>query len=194
MAGHVHSHGDTPPHEHEGAMPGHTHDATPTAPTTGTAPVAAAPTTAAAVEVGPSPGGLTTRLLLTILGAAAMILGAFLEWLNEASGTEITYRVFFSTDATAGESGLIASAGFVLIVLGLLALLGTAFRTGWLTRLAGALGLVALVLLVISTYGADGTVGNLGPGFWLSALGSLLALIGGFFGSRPRVVATSVRA
>jgi hypothetical protein len=202
MTEHVHTHGDSPPHAHEGATPGHTHDSgvtTMTTPQTDPTaqPVATVPaeTVPAAVEVGPSGGGIAGRLILTVLGAAGMIVGAFLEWGAGAAGTEVEYRAFFDTDAAGGETvGFATSAGFVLIVLGLLALLGMAFRTGWLTRLAGALGLVALVLLVVTLYRADETLSFFQIGFWLSAAGSLVALIGGFLGSRPRVVATSVPA
>jgi hypothetical protein len=203
MTEHVHTHGDDAPHAHEGATPGHTHDGgvtTTTAPTTDPTaqPVAAPSATAtvpAAVEVGPSGGGIAARIALTLVGAAAMIVGAFLEWGGGTAGTEVEYRAFFDTDAGGGETvGFATSAGFVLIVLGLLALLGMAFRTGWLTRLAGALGLVALVLLVVTLYRADESLSFLQIGFWVSAAGSLVALIGGFLGSRPRVVATSVPA
>lgn len=203
MTEHVHTHGNAPPHAHEGATPGHTHDdaATtttsvppldPTAQPVATGPVAMAP---AAVEIGPSGSGIALRMILTVLGAAGMIVGAFLEWGADRIGTEVEFRAFFDTDAVGGPTvGFVTSAGFVLIVLGLLALLGLAFRTGWLTRLAGALGLVALVMLVITQYQADETLSFFQIGFWLCAAGSLVALIGGFLGSRPRIVATSVPA
>ncbi|MGH2661860.1 MAG: hypothetical protein ACRDH8_03430 [Actinomycetota bacterium] len=200
MTEHVHTHGDAPPHAHEGATPGHTHDG----PATTTAvpavdptaqPVATTATAPAAVEVGPSGGGIALRMALTVLGAAGMIVGAFLKWGAERIGTEVEFRAFFDTEAVGGPTvGFATSTGFALIVLGLLALLGMAFRTGWLTRLAGALGLVALVMLVITQYQADETLSFFQIGFWVCAAGSLVALIGGFLGSRPRIVATSVPA
>ena len=157
-----------------------------------TAPVA---TTPAAVEVGPSGAGIAVRIVLTVLGAAAMIVGAFLDWGGGTKGTEIEWRAFYDTNAAGGGTvGFVTSVGMVFIVLGLLALLGLAFRTGWLTRVAGALGLVAAVLITITLYRAGEGLSFWGIGFWTSALGSLVALIGGFFGSRPRVVATTVPA
>jgi hypothetical protein len=190
MATTPHTHGNAPPHEHADDYAGHTHDAvTPqTSPTT-TAPPATAPG-AASVEVGPSGGGVAARIVLTILGAAGMIAGAFLAWGGDATGTEVEFKVFYSTEV-GGQSGIASSAGLVFIVLGLLALLGLAFRTGWLTRLAGALGIVAAVLVVISAYRADESITFFELGFWLCAGGSLVALIGGFLGSRERVVARS---
>ena len=85
MANDVHTHPGAAPHEHDGDAPGHTHD-----PTTAVAPATAAPaaapvaTTPAAVEVGPSGGGVATRMGLTLLGAAGMIFGAFLPWFTSA--------------------------------------------------------------------------------------------------------------
>jgi hypothetical protein len=191
----AHTHEGYAPHEHDGAIPGHTHDDATTTAAPAAAPAAApVATTPAAVEVGPSGGGVATRMILTILGAAGMIFGAFLPLAFDLAGTETPFRLLFSTEG-GDAAGIASSAGAVLIVLGLLALVGLAFRTGWLTRLAGALGLVTLVLLVITMMRGDfGDIGTFQIGFWISALGSLLALIGGFFGSRPRVVATSVPA
>jgi hypothetical protein len=186
MATTPHTHGNAPPHEHADDHAGHTHDAPQTAPTTA-APAATAPG-AASVEVGPSGAGVAARIVLTILGAAGMIGGAFLTWGGDAVGTEVEFKVFYSAEAGA-ESGIVTSAGLVFIVLGLLALLGMAFRTGWLTRLAGALGVVAGVLVIISIYRADQSITFFELGFWLCAGGSLVALIGGFLGSRERVVA-----
>jgi hypothetical protein len=227
----AHSHGNAPPHEHEGATPGHTHEAGDTA-GTGTTPVAPAGTAAAgtaaaghshpgtgshthaddapghthdapaaaAVDVRPTAGGLTTRILLTVLGAAGMIIGAFLTWFRfeegvppgtDLAGTNTSWSIFYSTDFPFGAD-LIQSAGAVTILLGILALLGLALRTGWLTTLAGVLGLIAFALVVISLFrveGQDYGITNVGIGLWVVLAGSILAILGGFFGSRPRAVA-----
>ncbi|HJV04403.1 MAG TPA: hypothetical protein VJ868_03995, partial [Actinomycetota bacterium] len=81
------------------------------------------------------------------------------------------------------------SVGFVTIILGLLALLGMAFRTGWLTRIAGALGIVVFVLYAITLYRVPGDAGfgEIGIGAWLVLIGGILALIGGFLGTRTVV-------
>jgi hypothetical protein len=206
-----HTHAGSAPHEHEGDAPGHTHDE----PTTGTtAPVAAAPavvptaTTTAPVDVGPSAGGLSMRIILTLLGAALMIGGAFLGWFNfgdvpegaqvpGAAGIELSWKVFYDAGVeNPFDSSFFTSAGFISIILGLLALLGLALSTGWLTRLAGALALVAIVAYAITLYrveGADLNIGELGLGAWLVALGGLIVLIAGFLGAR-RVVTAQVPA
>jgi hypothetical protein len=181
----VHSHGNAT-HDHADAAPGHTHD-----------PTAAGPDRVPAVaDAGPAPGGLALRVILTLAGAAGLIVGAFLTWLirdeSSAAGTGIDWKALFFADI--GRAGFLRSAGLVAIVIGLLALLGLAARRGWLTVLAGVLGIAAFVVMLIGVYRADGNIANIGLGLWLVLAGSVAALIGGFFASRSRVVATTRRA
>ena len=204
MPQHTHSHAGGPDHEHEGATPGHSHDAAAAPP-----PPAAAPaTTTAAVDVGPSAGGLSARIILTLVGAAAMIGGSFLNWFafpnadqipegvdTGTAGIEWNWSVLYSTDDPF-DASFFTSIGFVVIVLGLLALLGLALRTGWLTRLSGVLAIVVLVLYAITLYRVpedDLGISNIGIGAWVVAAGGLIVLIAGFLGSR-RVVAAQVPA
>jgi hypothetical protein len=82
----------------------------------------------------------------------------------------------------------LTSAGFVVIAIAVLALLGLAGN--WITRLAGALGIAAFVLFAISVYRAETTsafLESIQVGAWLVLAGSVVALIGGFVGTR-RVV------
>ena len=52
--------------------------------------------------------------------------------------------------------------------------------SGWLTRLAGALGIIAFALFAIGVYRVPG--GQLiDAGAWICVAGSALALVGGFF-------------
>jgi hypothetical protein len=207
-----HTHGDSAPHDHEGDAPGHTHDAPTTAGTTPVAPVATtAATTTAPVGVGPSAGGLSMRIILTLLGAALMIGGAFLTWFNfgdvpegalvpGGAGTELNWSILYSTESPFGTpddpQGFFTSIGFVAIILGLLALLGLALSTGWLTRVAGVLGILIVVAYAITLYrveGEDLSISQVGLGAWLVVLGGLIVLIAGFLGSR-RVVTAQVPA
>lgn len=178
----VHSHGDVS-HDHADAAPGHTHERVPDAPDT----------VPAVVDVGPPAGGLALRVLLTLLGAAGMILGSFLTWLARddvsAAGTGLDWRVLFFGDLA--RAGMFRSAGLIVIVIGLVALLGLALRRGWLTVLAGVLAIVAFAVMVIQEYRADGGIGNVRLGLWVVLAGGVAALIGGFFASRSRVVATT---
>jgi hypothetical protein len=130
------------------------------------------------------------RLVLTILGAGAMIVGSFLPWVLNTSngsldGTELPLRSFYRPIFGEGSS-FIASPGAVMILLGLIALLGMAGWGGWLTRIAGALGIIAFVLVVIEMNRADLSLPNdIGPGMWVALAGSVVALVGGFFSVAP---------
>ena len=152
-----------------------------------------------AYEVRPAMGSLSMRILLTLLGAAALIVSAFLEWFlgpSEIVGTDLTLRVFWPLGELGDTSpGFAQSAGLVAIALGALALLGLAFRMGWLTRLAGALGLVGFAMYAIRIYRtADtGLLDAIGLGAWLFLLGSIITLLGGFMGTARKVVVPEER-
>lgn len=197
----THTHGSAPPHEHEGAAPGHTHDTTVDDVDHAHGPDVAPST--AVVDVSPSPAGLAIRLVLSVLGAAGMIIGAFLSWLRfdegmappgvGLTGLDVSNSIFYSTDDPFGAS-FIESAGLVAIVLGVVALLGMALRTGWLTSVAGALGIIAFALVLITLYRVEDAgfdVSNVAIGLWVVLAGGVLALIGGFFGPRPTAVTTA---
>jgi hypothetical protein len=180
----AHSHPGTGEHTHADDAPGHSHDAPPRS----------------GVEVGPSGSGMAARVIFTLLAAAGLIVGAFLAWFSFGdqevpatiglNGVDVSYSVFYSTDDPFGAS-FATSAGLVTIVLGVLALLGLVFRTGWLTTLAGVLGIVAFALVLITLFrveGQDFGIQNVGLGLWLVLAGGVLGVIGGFFGARARVV------
>ena len=133
-------------------------------------------------------GGVAIRLALTLLGAAGLIIGAFLEWVGTVDGIDLGIEAFFNTDF--GEAGnFVSTVGFVSIVLGLIAIVGLAPRSGWLTRLAGALAIVGFVLFLIQLYQVEGDGSAPELGAWLAVVGGVIALIGGFFGTRPSVAA-----
>ena len=186
MGNDAHSHGDGP-HAHPGATRGHTHDAP-----TGPAPEETTRAPAAATDAAPSAGGLTLRILLTLLGAGAMIIGAFLDWLGGEPGSILEWAVFYAPRDPTAQATLATSAGGVFVLLALLALVGLAFRTGWLTRLAAALALAGWVMIVITLFrfeipplgGSATGLGAIQLGLWAILGGSLVALVGGFFGSR----------
>src|SRR5207253_10232121 len=83
--------------------------------------------------------GLVVRIVLTLLGAAGMIVGAFLKWIHGITGVQLDARALWRTEFL-NTSTFVRTAGFVVIVLALLAIVGLAPRGGWLTRLAGVLG------------------------------------------------------
>ena len=135
---------------------------------------------------GWSVGGMVARILLTSLGAAGLIVGAFVHWIQNITGVRLDDRVLYRTTFLSTGT-FVRTVGFAMIVLGLLALLGLAPRSGWLSRLAGALGIIGFVLVVIEMFRVTGDQ-TLQAGAWICLAGGVVALIGGFFGTR-RVVA-----
>lgn len=130
--------------------------------------------------------GSAARRLLTLLGAAALIVGAFLKWVGDAVGTSVTAQSFVDPGFT--RSNFVSSAGLVMIVLGVVALLGLLLRTGWLTALAGGLAVVAFALFVVNIYRSEANIGDLGIGLWVCLAGGIAALLAGFVRKqRPRM-------
>jgi hypothetical protein len=140
-------------------------------------------------------GGLAARIVLTLVGAAGLIVGAFMKWAPGTTGTtgskligvDLTGRALVQTTFRDSNS-FVSTVGFGVIVLGLLAIVGLAFRSGWLTRLVGAVGIAGFVLFVIEVYRANLTVTDVGVGAWMCLGGALVALIAGFLGTRPGAV------
>lgn len=135
---------------------------------------------------------LAVRILLTLVGAAAMIVSMFMDWVRSTLATDISVRALFQTGQVRNPT-FVESIGFVMLVLGLLAIVGLAPRTGWLTSLAGALGIALLVLLLVQMYRSPGnlTVSDLDVGAWIGVAGSFVALIAGFFGARTTAVVST---
>jgi hypothetical protein len=182
----AHTHTDADEHTHEDAD--HTHD----------------DERRTEVAVGPGAGGMVSRVVLTLLGAAGLIIGAFLPWFRfevgeiqagtNLTGVNTSWTMFYSTDFPF-PADIYQSAGGVMILLGILAILGLVFRTGWLSTLAGVLGIVGVALVVISLLRVtdiETGFSNIGIGLWITLAGAVLAVLGGFFGARPRVVTRTV--
>jgi hypothetical protein len=153
------------------------------------APPADLPPTSA--RRGFSWGSLAVRFLLSLLGAAGLVFGAFLVWVHQskAKGVDVSARAFFESNFTT-HAQFAKSLGFAFIILGLLAIVGMAFRSGWLTSLVGALGIVGFVLFIIELHRSNASLpGSIGPGAWIALTGGLLALVGGILGARARPLA-----
>jgi len=123
--------------------------------------------------------------VLTLLGAAGLIIGSFTNVVNGTSGTNVPFRALWTTDFTGAT--FITSLGFAMIVVALVAIVGMSLRTGWLTSFAGAVGIVAVILFIIEVGRGNGGLNGVDLGVWLWGIGSLLCLIGGFFGTRRQV-------
>jgi hypothetical protein len=138
------------------------------------------------------------RWIFTLLGAGGLIAGAFLNWIRslDALGIELNIRMLWQPDVEPKilTGGGLDSVGFVALVLGAIAILGLAPRTGWLTSLAGALGVAQATLFLVTANRAFGywgpprtmSVGDIQAGVWLLVAGGLVAFVAGFFGHRRR--------
>jgi len=128
------------------------------------------------------PGVEISRVLLSLIGGGALVVGAFLDWTRGVIGTNLTnhslYRIEFGSN-----SDIVQTVGGIAIVLGLLAVLGLVDRTGWLTRLAGALGVILFVLFAIEDYRS--TFHSLQTGSWVVLAGGIVLLFAGLLGPRP---------
>jgi hypothetical protein len=133
---------------------------------------------------------MAVRGVLTLAGAAGMIVGAFMDWTGGRSGVNLGIRSLWTTEFSTSGASFVATVGFVFIVLGLLAIVGLSPATGWLTRLAGALGIAGFVLFAIQIYRADLTASDIQMGAWVALAGSVVALVGGFLGGHRTAVAT----
>lgn len=60
-----------------------------------------------------------------------MVFGAFMPWVRDVLGTNLSWKAFYSTDLGHAHS-FVESVGFVFIVLALLGIVGLAARTGGL--------------------------------------------------------------
>lgn len=90
------------------------------------------------------------RLLLTLFGALAMILGALLPWRagSEQRGVDLNAATFartfdFRINLRGAESSI--SVGLVIMALGLLMIFGVGGRSGRLSRVAAVVGAILLI-------------------------------------------------
>jgi hypothetical protein len=128
---------------------------------------------------------VTARLVLTGLGAAGLIVGAFLKWTRDIAGTDVSWRAVYQS-TFGSTTDITRSLGGASILLGLIAVLGLIERSGWLTRLAGAVGVVGFILFVIQVERSSNH--GLQVGSWLMLAGSILCLAAGMGAGRTVVV------
>jgi hypothetical protein len=139
----------------------------------------------------PRPVRPVLRVLFTLLGAALLFGGTFMQWVGtSSSGADLTY-VRYCQDVAAGftlDCGqlpqipafmptLLVSAGLVTVVLAVMALLGLT-GTGALTRFAG-IAAILFVLAVVFVRALAGANLDIGQGVLVIVTGGVVAVIGG---------------
>jgi hypothetical protein len=146
------------------------------------------------IQLASSQRGLV-RVILTLLGGLAMILGALLPFVagDESSAVELTaariadelneWRPNLSLVVEAGGVEDVVSLGLGLMVLGGLVIFGLTGRSGRLTRLAA---LVGAAVVIVSFVAVARLVDGSGPasGAALALAGCVTGYVGGLLASR----------
>ncbi len=128
------------------------------------------------------------RVLLTLLGGLAMIVGAMLP---VRSGSRLPllqvnaalFERIFGQDFNLVDAANLVSVGLIVIVLAGLMMFGLTGRSGRLTRLCAVLG-VLLVVATLVAIGASGRGVTPGSGSLLVLLGCVSGYIGGLLARR----------
>src|ERR671937_461059 len=87
------------------------------------------------------------RTVLMLPGLGLMIWGSFLDWCD-SPGVDHSARIFV-VQAFGEPKHFLESAGFVIILLAVTGLVGLVFRLSLLTRVTGAVGIIAFLLFSV---------------------------------------------
>lgn len=94
-------------------------------------------------------------MILGFIGGALVIAGAFFSWIapaTSAEGTSMPISLFWSTEFSTTDSNpsFLASAGFIVILIEAITLIGALLNRGGWVLYGGILALIAFVLIAIS--------------------------------------------
>lgn len=128
------------------------------------------------------------RLLLTMFGALAMILGVFLPWLAVSGqrGVDLTVATLaqiFGFSLNLRGAAFLVSVGLAIIALAMLMIFGLSGRSGRLSRLSALMAAVLLVGTFVAIVGAGGDLGP-GRGAILVLAGCIAGYVGGLLARR----------
>jgi hypothetical protein len=138
---------------------------------------------------------MVARVVLTLIGAGALVVSAFLNWIRDVEGVNLSVRSLWQDNGIELKTGsFVETIGFAMIVLGLVAIVGLAARSGWLSRLAGAVAVAGFVLFAIQVYRANLDVGDIQIGAWLALAGGIVIVVGGFLGTGTVVTPAATTA
>jgi len=134
-------------------------------------------------DTGWAMGRHVVRVVMTLVGAGLLLVGAFMNWVGGITGDRLSFEAFVRTGApTVPEFW--RSAAMVMLVIGLAGLLGLATARGGLTRLSGALAIAAFALLAIQLARAGELSSQLNEGPWLALAGGVVLVLGGMPSTR----------
>lgn len=134
-------------------------------------------------------GSNNGRMLLTVLGGAALVVSSFLNWTRDMTGVTLSNHALVKTDFLS-QTDVVRTVGGIAVVLGLVGMFGLIERTAWLTRLCGVLGIALFVMFTIEVYRSS--VHMMQPGAWLALGGGVALLLAGFLRSSEKVGRTTV--
>lgn len=145
-----------------------------------------------------SAGRIRARLVFTVLGIAALLVGAVLNWEGGLAGNKLTLRSLIQNDFTT-RSDVLRTVGAASALVAIVALLGLLDRTGWLTRLAGLAAVLLFALFAVQVFRHYGehfgtSYHALRPGAWCQFGAGVLLLLGGLIRYRSRKSARPVTA
>lgn len=128
------------------------------------------------------------RLLLTLFGALAMILGVFLPWgaSSNQRGVDLTVNTFaqaFGASLNLGGAEFVISVGLAILALAMLMIFGLSGRSGRLSRLSALTAVLLLVGTFVATAVAGGDIGP-GRGAILVLAGCVAGYVGGVLARR----------
>lgn len=125
------------------------------------------------------------RLVFTLIGSAALIVSAFLNWSRDITGVNLSNHALIRTEFFT-QSDIVKTVGGISVLIGLVGMLGLVDRSSWLTRLAGVLGVALFVMFAVEVYRSS--YHTMQPGAWLALAGGIVLLLGGFVGGREITV------
>jgi hypothetical protein len=137
-------------------------------------------------DAGWAVGRHVVRVLMTLVGAGLLLVGAFMNWVGGITGDRLSFEAFVRTGAPT-VTEFWRSAAMVMLVIGLVGLLGLATPTGGLTRLSGARAIAAFALLAIQLARVGDLSSQLNEGPWLALAGGVVLVLGGMPSTRRRV-------
>jgi hypothetical protein len=118
------------------------------------------------------------RTILTLAGAAALFVCAFQVWINGAKGDTLAFEAYWRMNP-ATDVNFWRSAALVPLGCAVLGVIGLITLSGWITRLAGVIAIVAFGMIVVELMRADVSMTDaIGAGLWWMLAGGIVMLVG----------------
>jgi hypothetical protein len=135
-------------------------------------------------------GRIRARLVFTLIGVVALVVGVFLDWTQSLTGYRLTMRSLVHNSFST-RSELLRTVGAVSLLIAIVALLSLLDRTGWLTRLAGLGAVVLFAMFAIQVFRHHGqhfgaAYDALRAGAWCQLGGGVVLLFGGLIRYRRK--------